>query len=96
VPSGRMLFIVLRVIDITYMTPANRTLEPRARNAAKLRTPSRTNAPTVSVNAAISTEKPTALPGRIFNIIHFKETEDVITLSTEHHSVIVILPLLSL
>jgi len=38
------------------MLPANRMLEPKARNAAKLRTPSRINAPTVSAKAKTITK----------------------------------------
>ena len=44
--------MVVRDNATTYKQPANRILEPRARNAAKLRTPSRINAPTVSAKAA--------------------------------------------
>jgi len=53
---GRILRIVLRDKAKTYMAPANRMLEPRARNAAKLRTPSRINAPTVRAKATTVTE----------------------------------------
>lgn len=55
VPVGRILCMVVRDSVWRYMTPANRILEPKARNAAKLSTPSRTNAPTVRAKAETAT-----------------------------------------
>ena len=57
VPAGRILRIVVRDKATTYMIPANRMLEPKARNAAKLSMPSRTNAPTVSTKAETSKQQ---------------------------------------
>jgi len=46
--------MVVRDRASMYKAPAKRILEPRARNAAKLSTPSRMNAPTVSAKAETS------------------------------------------
>ena len=59
---GRILCMVLRITTTMYMSAANIALETTARNAAKLRTPRRMNAPTVRVNAETATQTAVMLP----------------------------------